>query len=158
MVTLLDDLKRAPFTRLDRGSEGGTPAHKYPTPDLGTAIIPKERYTSVDYMKLEWQRMWTKTWMIGGRHEVIPEPGDWMTHEIGAESLVFVRQPDMSIKGLFQRLSAPRQPYRLEGFKRQRDDLQMWLPPLGMDARRRAFEYPRPRDFPAAQRLFHARP
>ena len=105
MATILEDLKRAPFARLDRGFEGGTPAQKYPTPDLGTEIIPKERYTSADYMKLEWERMWTKTWMIGGRQEVIPEPGDWMTHEIGTESLVFVRQPEIGRASCRERVS-----------------------------------------------------
>src|SRR5580765_7475265 len=101
MGTLLDDLKRAPFVRVVSEVPGGTPVRKYADPDLGTEIIPKERYTSAAFMKLEWERMWTKTWMIGGRHEVIPEPGDWMSHEIGTESLIFVRQPDMTIKGFF---------------------------------------------------------
>jgi hypothetical protein len=101
MATIVDDLKRAPFIRVDADAPGGTPTQKYTDPDLGTEIIPKERYISPAFMKLEWERMWTKTWMIGGRHEVIPEPGDWMSHEIGTESMVFVRQPDMTIKGFF---------------------------------------------------------
>ena len=101
MAPVLNDLKQAPFIRVKDDAPGGTPAHKYPDPDLGTDLIPKERYTSAEFMKLEWERMWTKTWMIGGRHEVIPEPGDWMSHEIGRESLIFVRQVDMSIKGFF---------------------------------------------------------
>jgi len=72
-----------------------TPAEKAPEPDLGTEIIPKERYTSKEFMDLEWERMWTKVWMIGCREEEIPEVGDYVTTEIGPESLLIVRGEDM---------------------------------------------------------------
>jgi phenylpropionate dioxygenase-like ring-hydroxylating dioxygenase large terminal subunit len=101
MAAALDALKGVPLVRVETTPPGGTPAGKYADPDLGTKIIPKERYVGAEFMKLEWERMWTRTWQIGGRHEVIPEPGDWMSHEIGTESLIFVRQADMSIKGFF---------------------------------------------------------
>src|SRR4051794_3318237 len=101
MATILDDLKRVPLKRVDACAPDGTPTHKYEDPDLGHDLIPKERYTSAQFMKLEWERMWTRTWMIGGRLEVIPEAGDWLSHDIGTESLIFVRQPDLSVKGFF---------------------------------------------------------
>jgi phenylpropionate dioxygenase-like ring-hydroxylating dioxygenase large terminal subunit len=101
MATALETLKSLPFVRVTAALPGGTPTGKYPDPDLGFDVIPKERYTSQSFMQLEWERMWTKTWMIGGRLEVIPEAGDWMTHEIGSESLIFVRQDDDSIRGFF---------------------------------------------------------
>ena len=101
MASVLDDLKRVALKRVDTPLPGGTPHHKYADPELGTGIIPKERYTSAQFMKLEWERMWTKTWMIGGRLEVIEAPGDWMSHELGTESFIFVRQPDMSVRGFF---------------------------------------------------------
>lgn len=101
MATLLDDLKRVPLARVGAPAPGGTPTRKYEDPDLGFDLIPKERYTSAEFMKLEWERMWTKTWMIGGRLEVIPETGDWMSHEIGTESLIFVRQADSTVRGFF---------------------------------------------------------
>lgn len=97
----LDRLKLLPLRRVAESPPGGTPAGKYPDPDLGFDLIPKERYTSPEFMALEWERMWTKVWMIGGRLETIPEPGDWMSHEIGRESLIFVRQPDLGVKGFF---------------------------------------------------------
>ena len=40
---------------------GGTPLAKSPRMDLGTEVIPKERYTSEEFMELEWekiQRFW----------------------------------------------------------------------------------------------------
>ena len=100
MATLIE-LKAVPVARAGRDVPGGTPSGKYPDPDLGHAMIPKHRYTSAEFMKLEWDTMWTKVWLAGGREEVIPDPGDWMTHEIGTESLIFVRQDDGAIKGFF---------------------------------------------------------
>ena len=32
----------------------GTPLHKFPEPALDHAIIPKERYTSQEFARLEW--------------------------------------------------------------------------------------------------------
>ncbi len=72
-----------------------TPAEKAPEPNMGSEIIPKERYISEDFMKLEWERMWSKVWLIGCREEEIPEVGDYVTTEIGNESLLIVRGEDM---------------------------------------------------------------
>ena len=54
----------------------GTPAWKEEDPDLGSAIIPGARYTSEAFMALEWERMWSKVWLLGGRSEDMAEPGD----------------------------------------------------------------------------------
>ncbi|HEY8516907.1 MAG TPA: aromatic ring-hydroxylating dioxygenase subunit alpha [Candidatus Binatia bacterium] len=62
--------------------------------DLGTAPIPKERYTSREFAELEWQRMWTRVWLLAGRESDIPEPGDYFTFEIGPESILVIRLPD----------------------------------------------------------------
>ena len=60
-----------------------TPMERAPVPDLGTGPIPKERYTSAAFAGLEWQRMWTRVWLMAGRESDIPEPGDYFTFEIG---------------------------------------------------------------------------
>ncbi len=75
-----------------------TPIEKAPEPDLGAAIIPKERYTSKAYMALEWERIWTKVWLVGCREEEIPEVGDYITTDIGKESLLIVRGEDMQAR------------------------------------------------------------
>jgi phenylpropionate dioxygenase-like ring-hydroxylating dioxygenase large terminal subunit len=74
-----------------------TPMERAPVPDLGTAPIPKERYTSEAFARLEWERMWTKVWLLAGRASDILEPGDYVTFEIGDESVLVIRQPDGSI-------------------------------------------------------------
>lgn len=76
----------------------GTPTWKEEDPDLGTALIPAARYTSEAFMKLEWERMWTKVWLLGGRSDDIKAPGDYICTEIGKESVLIVRQQDGSVR------------------------------------------------------------
>jgi phenylpropionate dioxygenase-like ring-hydroxylating dioxygenase large terminal subunit len=71
-----------------------TPVEKAPEPDLGAQLIPKERYISTDFMALEWAHMWTKCWLVGCREDEIPEPGDYITTDIGPESLLIARGED----------------------------------------------------------------
>ena len=68
-----------------------TPREKTVEPDLGTARIPKERYLSRDFAALEWERMWTRVWLLAGREADVANPGDWLTLEIGPESVIVVR-------------------------------------------------------------------
>jgi len=79
----------------------GTPAEKAPEPELGNEIIPQERYFSKEFMQLEWDRMWSKVWLDGCREEEIPEPGDYITTEIGHESILIVRGNDMKARAFF---------------------------------------------------------
>ena len=79
----------------------GTPIERAPKPNLSGGIIPKERYTSRDYMQREWDRMWTKVWLLGCREDDIPEPGDHMVTEIGNESVLIARQQDGSVKAFY---------------------------------------------------------
>ena len=69
-----------------------TPPEKAPEPDLGSDLIPKERYTSREFMELEWERMWTRVWNMAGREQDVPEPGDYFTTELGRESFLIVRE------------------------------------------------------------------
>ncbi len=74
-----------------------TPMERAPLPALGTDGIPKERYTSADFARREWEQMWTKVWLMAGLASDIPEPGDYFTFEIGPESILVVKQHDGSI-------------------------------------------------------------
>ena len=76
----------------------GTPVDKEPDPELGHEIIPAARYTSPEFARLEWERMWTKVWLLGGRSCDIPEPGDYICTDIGKESVLIVRQQDGSVR------------------------------------------------------------
>lgn len=76
-----------PATRVLR-----TPAEKAPEPVLGHGIIAKERYTSTAFMKLEWERVWTRAWNCAGRLQDLKDPGDYFTTELGTESILIVRE------------------------------------------------------------------
>ncbi len=76
----------------------GTPVEKAEDPDLGTKIIPADRYFSPEFMALEWQHIWSKVWLLGGRADDMPEPGDYICTDIGKESVLIVRQPDLSLR------------------------------------------------------------
>jgi len=69
----------------------GTPLSKFPEPELGHAIIPKERYTSREFARLEWDRMWTRTWLLAGPVSDLERVGDYFTFEIGRESVIVAR-------------------------------------------------------------------
>lgn len=87
--------------RVGKGDFTITPVEKAPDPELGTDMIPKHRYISRDYMQREWDRMWTKVWLWGCALEDVPEPGSYHVTSIGKEEVVFVRQPDMSVRAFY---------------------------------------------------------
>jgi phenylpropionate dioxygenase-like ring-hydroxylating dioxygenase large terminal subunit len=63
--------------------------------------ITGDRYWSKDWMKREWDQMWTRIWHIGAKLSEIPEPGDFVTHDFLAESVLLVRQTDGSVKAFY---------------------------------------------------------
>ena len=78
-----------------------TPTEKAPEPYLGTELIPAERYTSEEFHKLEWERMWTKVWNIAGRESDIPNVGDYFTTELGPESFLIVRETPEKVSAYY---------------------------------------------------------
>ncbi|MBI1182446.1 MAG: Rieske 2Fe-2S domain-containing protein [Alphaproteobacteria bacterium] len=77
------------------------PPARWPQPVLKGHTIPGYRYTSKAFADQEWEKMWTKTWLLLGREDEIPEPGDYQMEEIGPESIIMARQHDGSIKAFY---------------------------------------------------------
>ena len=72
-----------------------TPTGKLPEPDLGSGLIPKERYLTPEFMALEWDRLWTRVWTLVCPLSDIPDVGDYFAFELGPESIIVVRSaPD----------------------------------------------------------------
>jgi phenylpropionate dioxygenase-like ring-hydroxylating dioxygenase large terminal subunit len=78
-----------------------TPAGKEPDPDLGHELIRKERYTSAEFMQLEWERIWKKVWLLGAIESDLREPGDFVATEVGRESVLIVRQADGGVRAFY---------------------------------------------------------
>ncbi len=98
----MPDIKRQQtIKRVSPEDSPCTPTEKAPDPDLGHAIVPKERYTSKEFAALEWQHIWTRVWLLGGRSIDIPEPGDYICTEIGSESILIVRQSDGKVRAFY---------------------------------------------------------
>jgi phenylpropionate dioxygenase-like ring-hydroxylating dioxygenase large terminal subunit len=69
-----------------------------------TVPIPRidpSHYWSRERAALEWRHVWMRTWHMGPREQELPHPGDAFVHAFGAESLLFVRQEDGSVRGLY---------------------------------------------------------
>ena len=61
-------------------------------------LITGDRYTSREFMELENEKLWPRVWNIGAWAAELAEPGDFVTHQLGRESILMVRQPDLSVK------------------------------------------------------------
>jgi len=63
--------------------------------------ITGERYYSRDWMQKEWDKLWTRTWHVGGMACDLEEPGDYIVHDIGHESILMIRQHDASVRAFY---------------------------------------------------------
>jgi phenylpropionate dioxygenase-like ring-hydroxylating dioxygenase large terminal subunit len=58
---------------------------------LGDEDMPYERYTSEEFFRAEFDRMWNRTWQWACREEHIPEVGDHYVHDVGPYSILIAR-------------------------------------------------------------------
>ena len=72
-----------------------------PIPQIGFQRIDGERFFSREFMDREWEHIWTRTWHVGVHVTELPDPGSFRVHELGRESLLFVRGEDGRIRGFF---------------------------------------------------------
>ena len=69
--------------------------------NLGTAPLDVTRYISREYHDLEVEKVWRRVWQFVCREDHIPNPGDHITYDIADDKLIIMRQPDGSIKALY---------------------------------------------------------
>ena len=70
-------------------------------PPLRGDSVSSNRYTCPDYLRREYQRVWHTVWNIGGVAYQMPEPGDYLTSELGIDSVIMVRQDDGGVRAFF---------------------------------------------------------
>jgi nitrite reductase/ring-hydroxylating ferredoxin subunit len=68
---------------------------------LGDTDIPFERYTSRQFFDLEMEKLWPRVWQWVCREEHIPEPGDYITYDIGVHSFLVVRTEAREIRAYY---------------------------------------------------------
>ena len=74
---------------------------KQPFIDNGLDVHDPGRYYDPGFMAREWDRLWTRTWLIAAIETDIPEPGDYSVFRLGRESIIIVRQQDGSVKAMY---------------------------------------------------------
>jgi phenylpropionate dioxygenase-like ring-hydroxylating dioxygenase large terminal subunit len=65
------------------------------------ARVDAERYYSAERMKLEWDRLWTKTWTCAGRASDIAIAGSYFRYELGTESFIITRGHNNQIRAFY---------------------------------------------------------
>ena len=73
----------------------------WPQQSLRGHALEGSRYTSREFFQKEWEHMWTKVWLLLGREQEMPNPGDWQREDVGPESFIMVRQADGSIRAYY---------------------------------------------------------
>ena len=90
-------------TRLqaEYGSIREPAAPKAPEPALRWTPVTADRYTSPGFAHAEMEHVFFRVWMVAGLANEMPLAGDFLTCEIGRESLLFVRGDDLAVRGFY---------------------------------------------------------
>jgi len=70
-------------------------------PDLSDAAITGNRYYSREFADREAEHLWPHVWQVAGRVDQIPEAGDYVTYEIGRDSILCARGDDGRVRAFF---------------------------------------------------------
>lgn len=79
----------------------GSLADKAPYIDHGTSLVDPARYRDPAEASREWDKMWTRVWLLAGFACDIPNAGDWFKFDIGSESFVIVRGEDEEVRAFY---------------------------------------------------------
>ncbi len=73
----------------------------YPaTPDAASLTLPPQAYTDQGLFELEVETIFKREWLLVGRANDIPDPGDWFTMQVVDDPLLIVRGNDGVIRAL----------------------------------------------------------
>ncbi|MCH9827274.1 MAG: aromatic ring-hydroxylating dioxygenase subunit alpha [Gammaproteobacteria bacterium] len=68
------------------------------SPSASDYYVAKDAYVSPEIARFELERLWPKVWQVACREEEIPKRGDFVTYELGSESVIVVRSADDQIR------------------------------------------------------------
>lgn len=63
--------------------------------------IPTGRYTSQEFWELELEHVWPRVWLMVGRSEELPEPGDYRSFELLGIPLLVIRGTDGELRAYY---------------------------------------------------------
>ncbi|MFC1437267.1 aromatic ring-hydroxylating dioxygenase subunit alpha [Streptacidiphilus sp. N1-10] len=82
--------------------EGDVPAEAVPEKyRLDRAYVPKGRYLDPEFLKLELEKVFTRTWLVACREEELPGVGNYVEYEIGSHSVIVVRESRTAISAYY---------------------------------------------------------
>ena len=93
---------------LERGANGMSSFPEWNRDwDLAPAFVPKARYLSPEFARVEAERLWPRVWQVACREDELAEPGCCVEYEIGDESILLVRTDVRQIKAFFNDIDLP---------------------------------------------------
>jgi len=69
--------------------------------ELSPTFIPKQRYLSPEFAKLEAEYLWPRVWQVACREDEVEGVGDFVEYTIGDESILVVRNGPNELKAFF---------------------------------------------------------
>ncbi|WP_289153879.1 SRPBCC family protein [uncultured Salipiger sp.] len=70
------------------------------TPFERAHAMPVSVYTSEDFLALEQEHIFAKSWLCAGRADALKEPGDYLTMEISGEPVIVLRDRDGVLRAM----------------------------------------------------------
>jgi phenylpropionate dioxygenase-like ring-hydroxylating dioxygenase large terminal subunit len=67
---------------------------------LAPTFLPPAAYTTPAFHDFELDAVWRREWVLVGRLEEVPEPGDWFSIEVAGEPLLIVRDDDGAVNAI----------------------------------------------------------
>ena len=64
----------------------------------GTVRIPRDRYTSPEFHRLEIDAVWKRVWQMACREDQVAAPGDFVEYTIGDQSVLILRGGDDRVR------------------------------------------------------------
>lgn len=79
----------------------GPPARETaPNIDNFITVDPKV-YTSKEIHDQEFDKLWTRAWLMAGMESDAAQPGEWFKFDVGHDSFIIVRGKDMELRALY---------------------------------------------------------
>lgn len=72
-----------------------------PRLELGSGLVSAERYFSPTWAAAEWDRIFTRTWLLAAPASDLREPGDFVRFNIAHESFIVVRDAERALRAFY---------------------------------------------------------